>query len=94
MQPFLTLPSRKSLSSSFNNLLYASKVGKTKSAETATIIKKHKWIASKKVEAHKLTEDKIIDLMERELEMIRVEEIDNVSSIINNEFNSIFNIEE
>ncbi len=80
--------------SSFNNLLFANNVGKRKPDEVKEIINSEIWINSELVGAKSVKDGKIEDIMDNDLQLIRVEEIDKASALINKEFDMIFNIEE
>jgi predicted ATPase len=81
---------------SLNNLMYAFEVGANKPEEVTKIIDKKYWINPEDVRVYRLmldgTAKKIISKTE-DGTLIDAEEIDEVSSIINKEFNSLINIE-
>jgi predicted ATP-dependent endonuclease of OLD family len=79
---------------SLNNMLYAYQTGRTHKFETVKIIEEKYWIDPESVSAYMLlpdgTYENIFDAEER---MIKAEKIDQVSSILNDEFANLLNIE-
>ena len=79
-----------------NNLMYAYKVGKIKgkSAIVGKIIDKKNWIDSKDVSAYMLNANgEAEDLMDYEINQIKAEKIDEISRVINEEFDQLLKIE-
>ncbi len=79
--------------SSFNNLIYANNIGTNKPSKVSKIINHMIWIDSRQVGAKKIINGIAEDIMDKELNLVKIEEIDTASSIINDEFDKIFNIE-
>lgn len=79
---------------SLNNLMYAYEVGQKESEEVNKIIDKKYWINAKEIRAYRLlpngTAENIIDTVEN---LINAEKIDSVSGILNEQFDSLLNIE-
>ena len=73
---------------SFNNLMYAGKVGIENER-----INKSLWINLNQIRAYKLEGGFAEDIIDYELGLIRNEEIDEASSIINEEFDFIDNLQ-
>ncbi|MEO5331876.1 MAG: AAA family ATPase [Magnetococcus sp. YQC-5] len=80
--------------SATNNLLYAYRVGQKKPEEVAKVIDPLLWLDPKRVGAYFVDNGTIRSIMDDELEMIKTEEIDNVSRILNDQFDQIFALEE
>lgn len=83
--------------SSFNNLLYAyqigtNKVGMEKEA-VESIVNKNIWIDPNRTSAYFISENHCESIFDEELKLIQAEKIDSASSIINNKFNDLFNLE-
>lgn len=76
----------------FNNLIYAGNVGREHD-EVGGVIPKLLWIDHEKAGAYRLHDGVAEDLMDEETHLIRVEEIDTVSQSINQDFDSLLNIE-
>ena len=74
--------------------MYAYEVGQKESEEVNKIIDKKYWINAKEIRAYRLlpngTAENIIDTVEN---LINAEKIDSVSGILNEQFDSLLNIE-
>lgn len=79
--------------SSLNNFIYAGKLAKTKPVEVAKIVNKKSWLKPEKVSAFYIEEGVLKDIIDSELQLIKAEEIDRASSIINNQFNHLFELD-
>jgi AAA ATPase domain len=79
--------------SSLNNFIYAGKLGKTKPTAVAKFIPKKSWIQPEKIAAFYIEQGKMTNIMDEELQLIRAEEIDKASSIINEQFNHLFELD-
>ncbi|UTA69164.1 AAA family ATPase [Emticicia sp. 21SJ11W-3] len=81
-----------------NNLLYANKIGKTHEKEVSEIVDKNLWLDFNRVDAYFVggegNEGKIKRIMDDELEMIENQYLDSASSIINQEFDLIYDLED
>lgn len=79
---------------SINNLLSASEAGKVDHDATHKVVPNDRWIDTEDVAAWKIcdTDRTLIPLLEEDIAMLRAEEIDDVSSIINKEFDTLFDI--
>jgi predicted ATPase len=84
--------------SSFNNLLYAHQVGKNKIGDAreavASIINSKSWIDPNRISAFFISENGYESIIDEELKLIQAEKIDSASSIINDKFNDLFNLDE
>ncbi len=76
----------------FNNLIYAGNIGQ-KRGEVNKVIPEMLWLKSENVGAFKLKDGVAENLMDKETNLIRVEEIDSVSQNINQDFDALLNIE-
>lgn len=79
--------------SSLNNFMYAGKLAKTKPNEVAKLVNKKSWIKPEKVAAFYIEQGTLSNIIDEELHLIKVEEIDKASEVINEQFNDLFNIE-
>lgn len=84
--------------SSFNNLLYAHQVGTkkvgSKQEVVESIVNKKSWIDPARTSAYFISENGFESIMDEELKLIQAEKIDSASSIINNKFNCLFNLDD
>ena len=79
--------------SSLNNFLYAGKLGKEQPIEVGKIINKKSWIKPEEVSAFYIENGILTDIIDRELMLIKAEEIDRASSLINEQFNNLFELD-
>jgi predicted ATP-dependent endonuclease of OLD family len=79
---------------SLNNLIYAGEVGKQHHKETDHVVPHNLWISKDHVSAWKIDADKnmLENLQADDLSILRAEELDDVSEIINNKFGELFEI--
>ncbi|QEI42271.1 hypothetical protein BMF77_02878 [Dolichospermum sp. UHCC 0315A] len=84
--------------SSFNNLLYAYQVGKNKIGDereaVESIVNSKSWIDPNRISAYFISENGYESIIDEELKLIQAEKIDSASSIINDRFNDLFNLDE
>jgi predicted ATP-dependent endonuclease of OLD family len=80
--------------SSFNNLLYAHKIGIDKAEEVATVVDPHLWIRSSRLDAYILEDGTARTIVDREMGLIQSAEIDRASNIIVDTFNQLFELED
>lgn len=80
---------------SLNNLIFAGEKGKQNPGAVGKIIPKTRWIKRTDVSAWKINAETnaLENLLDDEIAMLKAEEIDDVSHIINKEFDSLFDIE-
>lgn len=80
---------------SLNNLIYAGEVGQANANDTEKVVPRNKWIDKKDVSAWKINAETNIlhNLVEEDLAMLKAEELDDVSEIINSKFDKLFEIE-
>ena len=90
---FLTTHSPYTLTS-LNNLLYAAKIGAIQERQINETIKKNFWLDENDLSAYKLNPDGTCEnIFDHEEGMIKAEKIDVISSILNEEFDNLMNIE-
>ncbi|MBD2627340.1 AAA family ATPase [Anabaena variabilis FACHB-164] len=84
--------------SSFNNLLYAYQVGTNKVGDereaVESIINSKSWIDPDRISAYFISENNYESIIDQELKLIQAEKIDSASSIINDKFNDLFNLDD
>lgn len=78
-----------------NNLIYAAETAKEHPNEVRKIVPENLWVKKEDVSAWKLTENSVLEnLMSSEVAMVKAEEIDDISSTINDEFDRLFELEQ
>ncbi|MFN7854362.1 MAG: AAA family ATPase [Dolichospermum sp.] len=84
--------------SAFNNLLYAYQVGKNKVGDereaVESIVNSKSWIDPNRISAYFISENGYESIIDEELKLIQAEKIDSASSIINDKFNDLFNLDD
>jgi len=81
--------------SSFNNLLYAHKLGvEEDKKEVANIVDPHLWINPDRLDAYILEDGTARTIVDREMGLIQSAEIDRASNIIVDTFNQLFELED
>jgi ABC-type lipoprotein export system ATPase subunit len=81
--------------SSFNNLLYAHKLGNGEDKkEVADIVDPHLWISPDRLDAYILEDGNARTIVDREMGLIQSAEIDRASNIIVDTFNQLFDLED
>ncbi|MTJ49245.1 AAA family ATPase [Dolichospermum sp. UHCC 0259] len=84
--------------SSFNNLLYAHQVGTNKVGDereaVKSIVNSKSWIDPNRISAYFISENGYESIIDEELKLIQAEKIDSASSIINDRFNYLFNLDD
>ena len=78
---------------SLNNLMYAYEVGKNHEKETNTIINKKYWVNPDNVSAYMLFPNGKCETIIDKEGLIKAEKVDEVSSMLNKEFNAIMDVE-
>ena len=79
---------------SLNNLMYAYQTAKNHSSETNLIVKKEYWINPDDVSAYMLLPNgECLDIFDRTERLIKAEKIDEISSVLNEQFNALLNLE-
>lgn len=76
-----------------NNLLYAARAGRTCAEGVNRIVDKSLWLSSERVAAYRLLEGHLEDIMDEESGEIKAELIDEVSSIINEQYYQMSDLE-
>ncbi len=72
--------------SSVNNLLYANKIGQQKNGQVGKIVPELIWLDAKHTAAYKLENGVATYIMDDDMNMIKAEQIDTASDLINEEF--------
>jgi predicted ATPase len=81
--------------SSFNNLLYAHKLGvEEDKKEVANIVDPHLWINPDRLDAYILEDGTARTIVDRKMGLIQSAEIDRASDIIVDTFNQLFDLED
>ncbi len=79
---------------SLNNLMYAHEVGKMYPDEAEKVIERKYWLNPNDVSAYELKKDGTCeDIFDREESLIKAEKIDDISTVLNKDFNKLINIE-
>jgi len=79
---------------SLNNMMYAYQVGQQRPEQADKVIDKKYWISADEVSAYRMMNDGTAkDIMDSELKQIDAGEVDEVSRIINTEWDKLANIE-
>ena len=79
--------------SSLNNLMFAYQVGQEYNNEVEKIVEKKYWLNPVDISAHMMLPDGTCESIIDKEGLIKAEKIDSVSTILNKEFNEIFDIE-
>ena len=77
-----------------NNLIYAAKVGEKKPVETSSVVSRELWIPSEKVSSYMLTDGTANSIMDEDLGEIQAELIDNISNVINNQYEALLQLDD
>lgn len=80
--------------SSFNNLLYAHKLGAEKAEKISQVVDRSLWLDSNRLDAYMLAEGNARSIMDTEIGLIESAEIDKASEIIVDIFNQLFELED
>ncbi len=78
---------------SLNNLILANKIGTKNQEAVSEKINKNLWLNRGKAYAALVTNGQVKDIIDKELNIIQQEKIDSVSSVINDEFDYLFQFE-
>lgn len=76
-----------------NNLIYAYQIGQSHTTEVNAIIDKNAWLNPERVKAYMLSDGNTRPIIDAELKMIQAEHIDSVSSILNDQFNNLLDLD-
>lgn len=79
--------------SAVNNLMYAHRIGQLHPEQVSQKIDKNLWLDYKRVSAYFVENGTIRNILDDELQSIAVEEIDNASRLINQEYDFLLNLE-
>jgi AAA15 family ATPase/GTPase len=78
---------------SLNNHIYAEQVGRNYQEQVSQIVDPSFWMSHQRVNACYVDAGMIRSIMDEELHLIKAEEIDSASQLINNEFSKLADIE-
>ncbi len=76
-----------------NNLIFAAKVGNSSPEKVNEVVPKELWLPTERVAAYLLKDGAAENIIDDELGEIKAEMIDEVSQIINQEYDNIYNIQ-
>lgn len=79
---------------SINNLLYAHQIGQNKRDEAKIIVPDESWIDFDNVRAYFVNDGEVRSILDKETRQIEAEAIDEVSSILNKEYEDLLALEE
>ena len=77
-----------------NNLIYAAKVGAKHPDQVNSIIQKELWLPLKNVSAYMLQNGEASDIMDADLGEIKAELIDNISNVVNNQYDQLLQLDD
>lgn len=77
-----------------NNMIYASKVGARHQEQVNNIIPKELWLPSENISAYMLQNGEAIDIIDPELGEIKAELIDDISNVINNQYDQLLQLDD
>ena len=80
--------------SSLNNLIYAYKVGQNHKEEVENIIPSSSWINCDDINVFYVDGGGVENIVDEELQQIKAERLDQVSTVLNEEFDRLLDIEE
>ncbi|HCC51349.1 MAG TPA: hypothetical protein DEQ30_04260 [Porphyromonadaceae bacterium] len=79
--------------SSINNLMYAYQAGKKDKQKVCTIISEQNWINYDEVRAYFVSDGMVTSILDDEIKQIKAETIDEVSNILNKEYEDLLEID-
>jgi len=79
--------------SSINNLMYASQVGRKDSQRVNSIVSEQNWMCYDKVRAYFVDKGTAYSILDDEVKQIKAEVIDEVSNILNKEYEGLLEID-
>ena len=77
-----------------NNLIFAAKVGAQHLEQTNAIIRKELWLPLENVSAYMLQDGEASDIMDADLGEIKAELIDEISNVINNQYDQLLQLDD
>jgi len=81
------------LLSNFNTLLYANEIGHKHPDEVMKLLPKLFWLDSRKCEMYFIENGELVDILEQDINTLKVEMIDQASTINNKLYNSLFDLD-
>jgi hypothetical protein len=79
---------------SLNNLIYAHQVGQVNREAVESIIPSYSWIDFNDINVFFVAEGCIKSILDEDLKLIKAEEIDGISTVLNEEFDKLLELEE
>ena len=79
---------------SLNNLIYAHKVGQVNREAVESIIPSYSWIDFNDINVFFVTDGGVESILDEDLKLIKAEEIDGISTVLNEEFDKLLELEE
>ena len=77
-----------------NNLIYAAKVGANHPEQIIEILPKELWLPQEHVSAYILQDGEVSSIMDNELGEIKAELIDEISNVINQQYDKILQLDD
>lgn len=78
---------------SLNNLIYAHKVGQVNKEAVESIIPSYSWIDFNDINVFFVTDGGVESILDEDLKLIKAEEIDGISTVLNEEFDKLLELE-
>ena len=79
--------------SAINNYIYASELSKKHKEKVSSVLPEETWLNKEKVNGYFVSEGKLNNLYDNELNMLKAELIDSASDLVNAEYDKLFEIE-
>ena len=79
---------------SLNNLIYAHKVGQIDRDAVEKIIPSYSWIDFNDINVLFVADGGVESILDDELKLIKAEEIDGISTVLNEEFDKLLELED
>lgn len=76
-----------------NNMMYAYLVGEKHPEAVRQLIGERSWLNPSKVRSYMLGNGQVENVVDKDLQMIKAEKIDNVSEVLNDQFDKLLNLE-
>lgn len=78
----------------FNNLLYAHQLGQSKPAQVANVFNPQVWIAANRVAAYFVANGQCQSILDEELNQLQAEKVDGASSLTNEKYDKLFELDD
>lgn len=79
--------------SALNNHIYAASLGKSKKNKVSNIISQHTWIDFNRICGYFISQGTLNDLCDASIGLLKTELIDEASSLVNQEYDALFQVE-